>query len=287
MKRFLIFILLVGAVGLGLGYTRALYRAQHPLTSPAVGTPSDTFANAIADDFFPKPLQRLAGKSVASATTLNAREVINLTNNARLENGQKALKENSQLTLAAHRKISDMIQLQYFEHKSPTGKEPADIIEAAGYAYVVVGENLAEGDFADSADLVQGWMNSPGHRANILNEKFTEIGVAVERGELNGKQVWFAVQEFGRPLTDCPHIDQTLKTQIRNNETQIQSLQLALQQAQAEMSQAKQNNHIDTYNSLVPKYNTLADQINALVAKTKHIVSTYNNQVQLFNACVE
>lgn len=287
MKRFLIFILLVGVTGLGLSYTRALYRAQHPLASSGAHATNDTLANVITDDFFPKPLQKLAGKSAISTSALNAHEVINLTNAARVENGQKALKENSQLTLAARRKISDMIQLQYFEHKSPTGKEPADIIEAAGYAYVVVGENLAEGDFADSADLVLGWMNSPGHRANILNGKFTEIGVAVERGALNGKQVWFAVQEFGRPLADCPNIDQSLKTQIGSNGTQIQSLQFALQQVQTEMSQAKQNNNIDTYNSLVPKYNSLADQINALVVKTKDIVSTYNNQVQLFNACVE
>lgn len=287
MKRLLIFILFLGVTGLGLGYVRALYRAQHPMENSTTQTDNSLLASVATDDFFPKPLQRLAGNATINSTALQAREVVNLTNNERIQNGQKALKENAQLALAARRKILDMIQLQYFEHKSPTGKEPADIIEAAGYAYVVVGENLAEGDFANSADLVQGWMNSPGHRANILSEKFTEIGVAVERGALNGKQVWFAVQEFGRPLTDCPHIDQTLKTQITSNETQIQSQQFELQQVQAEMGQAKQNNDIDTYNGLVPKYNAIADRINDLVAKTKQIVSAYNAQVQSFNTCIE
>jgi hypothetical protein len=220
-------------------------------------------------------------------TALDAQEVIRLTNIERINNSKKPLKENTQLTLAAHKKIADMIALQYFEHKSPSGKTPAELIADAGYAYVIVGENLAEGDFADNADLVQGWMNSPGHRANILNDKYTEIGVATEKGTFNGKKVWFAVQEFGRPLTDCPRINEALKTQISAHESRIQTLQLELQQTQTQMNQAKQTNDIDTYNTLVPKYNASATHINQLVAKTKEIITTYNAQVKSFNACIE
>lgn len=287
MKRFLIFILVIAGTGLGLWYAQVLYRTQHPKTQATQQASADLFENLDSENFFPEPLRKLAGQSSSSTSTLEAHEVARLTNAERANNGKTPLKENTKLALAAHRKIADMIALQYFEHKSPSGKGPADIIEAAGYTYVVVGENLAEGDFASNADLVQGWMNSPGHRANILNDKYTEIGVATERGTLNGKKVWFAVQEFGRPLTDCPRIDQSLKTQITSNESQAQTLQLELQQVQASMNQAKQMNDIDTYNSLVPKYNSIANQINQLVAKTKQIVAAYNAQVKSFNTCIE
>lgn len=286
MKRFLIFMVMVGLTGLGLWFTQGFYRTQHGQQS-LHSEAASLLENVSSEDFFPEPLRKLTGQSTTKPATLSAQVVTSLTNDERVKNGKKPLTTNAKLALAAHRKILDMINLQYFEHKSPSGKGPADIIEATGYTYVIVGENLAEGDFADSADLVQGWMNSPGHRANILNEKYTEIGVATERGTLNGKQVWFAVQEFGRPLTDCPRIDQTLKAQITANETQAQTLQDQLQQIQSNMNQAKQRNDVDTYNNLVPQYNTIVNQINTLVTKTKQIVSTYNSQVKSFNTCIE
>ncbi len=286
MKRILLFILIVGGVGIGLWYTQVLYRAQHS-DKNAQTEATNLLEDVSAENFFPEPLKKLTGQSTAKPTGLSAQAVTSLTNEERVKNGKKLLTTNAKLALAAHRKILDMVNLQYFEHTSPSGKGPADVIEATGYTYVIVGENLAEGDFADSADLVQGWMNSPGHRANILNEKYTEIGVATERGTLNGKQVWFAVQEFGRPLTDCPRIDQTLKTQITTNETQVQNLQVQLQQVQTSMNQAKQKNDINTYNNLVPQYNAIVQSINTLVTKTKQIVSAYNNQVKSFNTCIE
>lgn len=288
MKRALLFILIISAVGVGLWFTQTFYDArQNQLNAQESGVPS-MLENVSPEDFFPEPLKKLAtGQSTTPSTALGAQAIVTLTNAERIKNGRKALVSNPKLALAAHRKILDMVNLQYFEHTSPSGKGPADIIEAAGYAYVIVGENLAEGDFVDNADLVQGWMNSPGHRANILNEKYTEIGVATERGILNGKQVWFAVQEFGRPLTDCPRIDQTLKTQITTNETQVQTLQVQLQHVQTRMNEAKQKNDINSYNNLVPQYNTIVNSINALVAKTKQIVSTYNTQVKSFNTCIE
>lgn len=271
---------------MGLRYTQALYHARHSSQNPNSATGS-FLENTTTDNFFPEPLRKLAGQASKTQASLQAQEIIKLTNTERSNNGKKTLTENAKLSLAAHRKIQDMINLQYFEHKSPTGKGPADIIEATGYAYVIVGENLAEGDFADNQDLVQGWMNSPGHRANILNDKYTEIGVAAEQGILHGQKVWFAVQEFGRPLTDCPAIDQDLKNQITANENQVKMLQADLDKVQAQMSYAKQQNDIDTYNSLVPQHNSLANQINTLVEKTKQIVTAYNNQVKSFNTCIE
>jgi hypothetical protein len=91
-----------------------------------------------------------------------------------------------------------MAQNGYFAHTSPEGKSPWYWFKQGGYVFNYAGENLAV-DFSDSADVERAWMNSPTHRSNILNNKFTEIGVATAVGTLNGRQTTFVVQEFGTP----------------------------------------------------------------------------------------
>src|SRR6185369_15716694 len=118
--------------------------------------------------------------------------------------GLPALKENALLDKAAKKKLDDMFAQQYFEHINPQGKGPSDLAKSVGYDYIAIGENLALGNFKNDAELVQAWMDSPGHRANILNKQYTEIGVAVGQGTYEGKKTWLAVQEFGRPTSSCP-----------------------------------------------------------------------------------
>ncbi len=103
-------------------------------------------------------------------------EVIRLVNQKRIENGLSALKSNWELSRVARYKSLDMKNLKYFSHTSPTYGSPFEMIKNFGIKYKSAGENIARG-YSSPEAVVKGWMNSPGHRANILNASFTEIGV--------------------------------------------------------------------------------------------------------------
>jgi hypothetical protein len=126
-----------------------------------------------------------------------AKVLVTLANESRLTGG--ALKENILLTLAAQSKANDMAKNGYFSHVTPTGKTPWQWITEAGYNYAYAGENLAV-NFTESEDVNKAWLNSPSHRANIVNGKFTEIGIATAEGMYNGQKATYVVQMFGTPL---------------------------------------------------------------------------------------
>ncbi len=215
--------------------------------------------------------------------------VINFTNQARQQNGNlPPLIENQKLDQDAQNKLADMFARQYFEHVSPDGKGPADQAKAAGYQYVIIGENLALGNFKDDAALVDAWMNSPGHRANILNIKYQEIGAAVGQGQFEGKQTWLAVQEFGKPLSSCPQVDAVLKSQIDSLKSDVDSIlpQLQALKSQIDSSPEPQNQQqANQYNQLVAQYNDLVNIYNNKVDLLKQDTGQYNAGVQAFNAC--
>lgn len=125
-------------------------------------------------------------------------EVIALTNVERSNLGGKVLTENAQLALAAQHKAEDMAAKGYFSHTGPDGKEPWGWISEAGYSYRYAGENLAV-RFDQSADVVRAWMASPTHRANIVKETYTEIGIGIAEGIYQGQPATFVVQYFGAP----------------------------------------------------------------------------------------
>jgi len=207
------------------------------------------------------------------------------TNINRRNDGEPALRENQKLDQAALRKVQDMFRNQYFEHISPNGKGPQDLAANVSYDYIAIGENLALGNFASDEELLAAWMASPGHRANILNKGFTEIGVAVMPGRFEGKDTWIAVQEFGSPLSLCPAVDSNLKNEIASNNKKISDLSRQLADQRNTINAMKKNDpalsqKIDDYNSLVKEYNSL-------VAKTKNLVENYNTGVKLFNDCVK
>lgn len=104
-------------------------------------------------------------------------QVIALTNQARADNGLPSLTANPLLTTAAQKHAEAMAAAEFFDHTNPkTGDQPGDRVTAEGYRWSVVAENIAAGD-ATPAEVVAGWLNSPGHRANILNKDVREIGV--------------------------------------------------------------------------------------------------------------
>lgn len=105
-----------------------------------------------------------------------AEKVLELTNANRRASGLKDLKLDAELCRVAQAKADDMAAKGYFSHQSPTYGSPSDMLKAFGVSYRYMGENIAKG--YDSAEkVVQGWMNSSGHRANILNGNFTALGV--------------------------------------------------------------------------------------------------------------
>lgn len=217
---------------------------------------------------------------------LTSSGIISWTNTQREAQGLVPLHENALLRKAAEAKIDDMFEQQYFEHESPDGKSPADVIGAAGYTYIVVGENLALGNFKDDETLVQAWMDSPGHRANILNNKYLEIGAAAKKGMFEGKEVWLAVQEFGAPLSTCPTTGAGLKARIDANRTQLAENQSQLQQQKATLNVNRYKSQ-DDYNAAVAKHNALVERTNELAEATQNLVSEYNTAVNDFNECLE
>jgi hypothetical protein len=124
--------------------------------------------------------------------------LVNITNKDRIENNVPELVLNEELTRAAEMKAEDMITYGYFAHTSPSGVSPWHWISLSGYEYEHAGENLAI-DFYDSKEVAEAWMNSPTHRRNILNKKYTDIGIAVKTGIYKGRRVAFVVQMFGTP----------------------------------------------------------------------------------------
>ncbi len=125
--------------------------------------------------------------------------LIDLANNDRDQNNVSPLMINPELTLAAQMKANDMVANMYFAHTSPAGITPWYWFSKAKYSFLYAGENLAV-DFSESADVNNAWMNSPLHRDNILNDKFTEIGIATAEGVYKGEKTTFVVQMFGSPI---------------------------------------------------------------------------------------
>ncbi len=208
------------------------------------------------------------------------------TNYQRKQNGLSYLQLNASLNQAAEQKLSDMFTLQYFEHVSPSGKGPSDLAGDVGYAYVIVGENLALGNFENDKALVEAWMNSPGHRENILNSKYEEIGIAVGKAMFEGREVWLAVQSFGTPLSSCPSVNEALKSELDQNQDEITVMQGRLAVLKAEVENTNRSN-TDKYNAKIKEYNALVDQLNILINTTKEIVQQYNSQVNSFNECLK
>ena len=232
--------------------------------------------------FSPPPLN-VGGKS--NDTVLINSKIVAETNAQRYNNGMlPPLLENKKLNAAAKAKADDMFLKQYFEHISPSGVDPGQLVKNAGYEYVVTGENLILGNFLSEKEAVQHWMDSPGHRANILNNRFTEIGVAFIKGQYQGDTVWIGVQEFGLPLSACHQPDVGLKGQIDTNKSQLDQLSLQIDAKRQEIENT--NSKSSRYNVLVDEYNALVASYNPLNQETKNLIFQYNSQVNNFNQCV-
>lgn len=128
-----------------------------------------------------KPAEQKPAEEAKSLSEFE-QHVVELTNAERAKQGLPALKIDTELSKVARIKSEDMQKNNYFDHNSPTYGSPFDMMKKFGISYTSAGENIAQGQRTPE-EVVQAWMNSAGHRANILNNGFTHIGVGyVESG---------------------------------------------------------------------------------------------------------
>lgn len=130
---------------------------------------------------------------------ISAEELLTLTNQQRAEAGLASVKANAELSKAAFMKANDMFEHQYWAHTSPSGVTPWQWFDKAGYNYVYAGENLAK-DFGSASAVMTAWMGSTDHRANVLNEHYTQVGFAVVDGTLDGHPTVLVVALYGEPV---------------------------------------------------------------------------------------
>ena len=138
------------------------------------------------------------------ATNVSTGGLLSETNAKRAANGFGSYASSVRLTQAAQAKANHMIAENYWSHYSPSGVTPWYFIEQAGYNYSRAGENLAYG-FATSAGVVQGWMDSPSHRANILDSGFVHVGFGIANGaNFQGGENTVVVAMYGEPIVTAP-----------------------------------------------------------------------------------
>jgi len=138
------------------------------------------------------------GLVLGFASNITASQTVDQTNTQRAALGLAPLHVSAALNQAAVAKANHMFANNYWAHIAPDGTTPWVFIKNAGYRYSVAGENLAR-DFDTTGAMVGAWMDSPTHKENIVNSKYTEIGVAVVNGTLEGVETTLVVQMFGQP----------------------------------------------------------------------------------------
>ena len=115
-------------------------------------------------------------------------EVVRLVNVERAKAGVPAITQNSEVGRVARVKSEDFVKNNYFSHTSPTYGSPFDMLKSFGITFTAAGENIASGQ-KTAADVMNSWMNSSGHKANILNSTYNKIGVGVAK-DSNGSIYW-------------------------------------------------------------------------------------------------
>ncbi|MDH6129906.1 sigma-70 family RNA polymerase sigma factor [Kitasatospora sp. GP82] len=173
--------------------------APSPTASATPSPAASTAAPSPTRTATPRPASPSASRSSttarsAPAPTSISQQVIDLVNTERATAGCAPVRDNAKLRAAAQGQSDDMAARNFFDHTNPDGAGPQARIEAAGYRWSTWGENIARGQ-SDAAAVMDTWMHSPGHRANILNCAFTELGVGVHQG--SGGPWW--TQDFGAP----------------------------------------------------------------------------------------
>jgi uncharacterized protein YkwD len=195
------------------------------------------------------------------------------------------LLENDELNAIAEIKLDDMFENQYFAHVSPKGEGVGDIAKERGYQFLLIGDNLALGNYRDEEEVVSAWMNSPGHRKNILEERYIEIGVATKEGTYKDRKVWMAVQVFAMPTSACVEPSEELKKEIDRKTKEAE--RLLSKKARLEMEiDAIRPRGSELHIQKVEEYNALIEEYNKIVLSLDKAIDEYNHQIKMRTECV-
>lgn len=145
-------------------------------------------------------LSHPSGAVLGASTGITQDALLTKTNQDRVDRNAGSLTIDPQLTQAAQAKAEDMAGSDYWSHTSPNGDTPWSFVGRSGYAYQAIGENLAYG-FADSDDVIKGWLNSQEHRFNMLNSAYQNIGFGIVEAEnfQNSTNQTIVVAIYGQP----------------------------------------------------------------------------------------
>ncbi len=311
--KIILIVIIIVLLG-GLGYFGYVYGRKYLKKNlPAI---KDFAQRVITPDPLTGPVRS------SSTDILNSGKIIEETNYHRNTENLSDLSKSESLTKAAEDKVDDMFKNQYFEHISPVdGRDVTYWVGEVSYNYALVGENLALGDFKSEVELVQAWMDSPGHRENIMNSQYTEIGVAAKKGIIEGRNTWLAVQIFAKPSPNCTPPDANIKADIEKKQAeyeQIKDLNNQIDKLQSEgkdlMNQGNVKNdegnkifsetgdkskaqpywdegetlynagkvRLDQANELINQANSLS----SLHDEIQKLIDQYNQEVDSYNKCL-
>jgi hypothetical protein len=137
------------------------------------------------------------GQHIGQLANVSSSELVQLANKSRVAEQTSVLAPHPLLKRAAEMKLDHMEKNQYFAHVSPDGIDPWHWFRTVGYDFQLAGENLAM-NFKESEDVNQAWLDSPTHRANLMNAGFVDVGIAARKITMNGKKTVLVVQVFGK-----------------------------------------------------------------------------------------
>lgn len=161
-------------------------------------------------------------KILGYATSMDIVALTENTNAQRMRNGLSPLKLNTALDSAAEAKAQNMVKLDYWSHNTPSGNPPWVFVASTNYSYQVLGENLAAG-FNDENSVINAWMASDQHRANILNRAYSQVGFGVARSpnykSAGGGPMTVVVAYYAKPspsvilaAADLPYANRPVNT---------------------------------------------------------------------------
>ncbi len=232
---------------------------------------------------------RLLSEQLPGSEPYDRERIIGATNVQRYAGAKLApLRTSPILDAIAKRRVLDMQQNHYFAHESPTSYGADDMARFFRYRYIRFGENIALGNFGSEAEIVQAWMDSQGHKANILNTKFREIGIASGPEIYKGQSAIVIVQVFGLPVWDCPPVDETLLDDITAEQVHVLQMQASLDEILRLIKSIdpRSPQGIAIGNTYVNSYNDLAGKIRFRNTVLQDLNKRYNAQVKAFNECV-
>lgn len=229
----------------------------------------------------------LVGKTSLDSVKINSAQILSLTNIERVEIGLTSLVGNRKLDTIAEERVMDMFNKSYFEHVSPTGDSASLVAERNGYKYIVIGENIALGNFDNTQALITAWMNSEGHRKNILHSAYTEIGIYAKEGTYKGQKVWISAQIFGKPLSSCVEPSVKTKEKIQSIQSSLSDMKKRADNITIEFKNINSSENPNFYNAKLAEHNILVSMINSSIKELNSLASEYNAVVRVFNECVK